>query len=80
MKITIKYLLDELVSNGMTEWDDLGGMSNLIIFYFGSFTSEVEEPSAEILDKVTPKVTIDLNNDLLAPFFSQGGEESYSIN
>jgi hypothetical protein len=55
-------------------------MSNLINFYFGSFTSEVEEPSAEILDKVTPKVTIDMNNDLLAPFFSQGGEERYSIN
>jgi hypothetical protein len=55
-------------------------MSNLINFYFGSFTSEFEESSAEILDKVTPKVTIDINNDLLAPFFSQGGEERYSIN
>jgi hypothetical protein len=64
-KNTIKYIIDEAGN----KWDDPQGMSNLIKFNFDTlFTSEVLEPSEEVLSKIPKKVTTEMNRSLTRAF------------
>jgi hypothetical protein len=64
-KNTIKHLID----NSGHKWEDPQGMSNLIKFYFEElFTREVNEPSDEVLQKVSMRVTTEMNNSLCRRF------------
>ncbi|XP_073363566.1 uncharacterized protein [Aegilops tauschii subsp. strangulata] len=64
-KNTIKSLQDEngVVHEGQAE------MANIIQAYFTNlFTSQVNIPNEEVIQKVVPKVSVQMNEALLAPF------------
>ena len=64
-----KNTITHLVDDAGTKWEDPQGVSNLIMFYFeGLFTSEVQVPDANVINKVPANVTSEMNRSLLRPF------------